>query len=312
MNEAITTNNLTKHYGARPVVEGVALHVQHGEIYAFLGLNGAGKTTTLRMLLGMVRPTAGTITMLGQPVGPETHALWGQVGYLVETPYAYPELTVRENLEIARRLHVVADPHAVQRTLEHVGLLPYADRRAGTLSLGNAQRVGLAKALLHSPKVLILDEPINGLDPAGVVEVRELLRGLAQAGITILLASHLLSEVARIATRVGILHQGRCVAEMDAATLHQHRQRWLVLDTLDRVATRQILDSAGILVDDAHDDGLVLRDAAALAHPERIARLLVEADQAVTKLSILEEDLESQFLRLVGVTAKESDDARTR
>ena len=136
--------------------------------------------------------------------------MWSQVGYLVESPTAYPELTVRENLEVARRLRKLPDAAGVERAIDLLGLRPYADRQARKLSLGNAQRLGLAKALLHSPSLLVLDEPVNGLDPAGVAEVRELLVELArEQGVTVLLSSHLLGEVARTASRIGVLHEGR-------------------------------------------------------------------------------------------------------
>src|SRR5262249_49743390 len=154
----------------------------------FLGLNGAGKTTTIRMLLGMIQPTNGAAHLLGRPVHADARDLWAQVGYLVETPYAYPELTVRENLEVFRRLRGLRDSNAVEVVIERLALTAYGERRAGTLSLGNAQRLGLAKALLHDPALLLLDEPANGLDPAGVVEIRELLRELAhERGVTIFL-----------------------------------------------------------------------------------------------------------------------------
>src|SRR5262249_24083219 len=176
---AISADRLTKRYGVSCAVDDVSLRVGYGEIYAFLGLNRAGKTTTIRMLLGMIRPTSGAATLLGKHVDVDACDLWAQVGYLVETPCAYPELTVRENLEVFRRLRGVRDPKAVARITERLTLSAYADQRAGTLSLGNAQRLGLAKAMLHNPALLLLDEPANGLDPSGVVEVRELLRELA-------------------------------------------------------------------------------------------------------------------------------------
>src|SRR4051794_16227601 len=150
---AIKADHLTKRYGAIRAVDDVSLRVGRGEIYAFLGLNGAGKTTTIRMLLGMIRPSAGVAHLLGKRVKADAHELWAQVGYLVETPHAYPELTVRENLEVFRRLRGLRDATAVDRTIERLALTPYADRRAGTLSLGNAQRLGLAKALLHDPAI---------------------------------------------------------------------------------------------------------------------------------------------------------------
>jgi ABC-2 type transport system ATP-binding protein len=313
MNTVIATTNLTKHYGAQRVVDQVSLHVGPGEIYAFLGLNGAGKTTTIRMLLGMIRPTAGTACILGMPVQPDAHELWSQVGYLVETPSAYPELTARENLEIARRLHGMHDTQIVNRTLDQLALAPYANHRARTLSLGNAQRLGLAKALLHHPQVLILDEPANGLDPAGVVEVRELLHELAlQQGVTIFMSSHLLSEVARIATRFGIIHQGRLLEEVDTAEMERKRHRRLEIDARDRRAAHETLLAEGFSVEEIPDGPLILTGDEALTHPEDIARCLVGAGIALTRLSVKEEDLETQFLRLVGVTQEKRRDAIRR
>jgi ABC-2 type transport system ATP-binding protein len=322
-DDAIHADGLTKRYGAISAVEQVLLRVGRGEIYAFLGLNGAGKTTTIRMLLGMIRPTSGVAFLLGQPVRADARELWAQVGYLVETPHAYPELTVRENLEVFRRLRGLRDVHAVDRIIERLALTPYADRRAGTLSLGNAQRLGLAKALLHDPALLLLDEPANGLDPAGVVEVRELLRELAhERGVTIFLSSHLLGEVARIATRFGVIHQGRLLEELSAQEMEQQRARWLEVDARDRAGARATLSAAGFVVQRCGGDepsenkshetagALCLSDAHAIAHPEEVARRLVEQGYDLTRLSVEEEDLESQFLRLVG--AKPKGDAHVR
>lgn len=148
-------------------VDSLSLTVEPGEIYGFLGLNGSGKTTTIRALLGMVKPTGGTVEALGHHVHPGASDIWQDVGYMVETPRAYADLTVTENLEIARRLHQIRDRQAISRIIARLGLKPYANRKAGKLSLGNKQRLGLAKALIHNPHLLILDEPANGLDPAG-------------------------------------------------------------------------------------------------------------------------------------------------
>jgi ABC-2 type transport system ATP-binding protein len=309
---AISADGLTKRYGAIRAVDDVSLRVRRGEIYAFLGLNGAGKTTTIRMLLGMIQPTSGAAYLLGRPVHVDARDLWAQVGYLVETPHAYPELTVRENLEVFRRLRGLRDLKAVERILERLALIAYADRRARTLSLGNAQRLGLAKALLHEPALLLLDEPANGLDPAGVVEIRELLRELAhERGVTIFLSSHLLGEVARIATRFGVIHQGRLLEELSATEMERQRARCLVVDARDRAVARAALVAAGLAVDTCaspahmehgHSGALRVSDTNAISHPEEIARRLVGAGIDLTRLSVEEEDLESQFLRLVGAT----------
>ncbi|HLK96210.1 MAG TPA: ABC transporter ATP-binding protein, partial [Hymenobacter sp.] len=175
----IETYGMSKRYGNFLAVNEVSIRVRAGEIYGFLGLNGAGKTTTIRMLLGMIRPTAGEIRLVGQTLRPGQQGPWDKVGYLVEVPSAYPELTVGENIEITRRLRGLHDKKATNQILERLQLGAYQDVRAENLSLGNAQRLGLAKALIHQPDVLILDEPTNGLDPAGILEVRELLQELA-------------------------------------------------------------------------------------------------------------------------------------
>jgi len=211
----IATRGLTKRYREVVAVESLELDVRRGEIYGFLGRNGAGKTTTIRMLLGLIRPTSGEVTVLGQRVREGDQGWLARVGFLVETASAYPNLTVRENLEVQRRLTGTA-AKAVDEVIERLRLGPYTERRAGRLSLGNKQRLSLARALLHAPDVLVLDEPANGLDPAGIVEVRELLRSLAdEQGVTVFMSSHILAEVAHLADRIGIIHDGRLVEESD-------------------------------------------------------------------------------------------------
>jgi ABC-2 type transport system ATP-binding protein len=298
----IAAGALSKHYGDVRAVDRLDLRVRAGEIYALLGLNGAGKTTLIRMLLGMVRPTAGTITVFGAPAGPPGNGtgVWDDVGYLVETPAAYPELTVRENLHLVRRLRRIADPAAVDDVLARLGLDGYGERRAGKLSLGNAQRLGLAKALIHRPRLLILDEPTNGLDPAGVVEIRTMLRDLADRhGTTIFLSSHLLAEVARTATRIGVIHRGRLLQQLDAEDLPTRLRRRLLVSARDLPAARAALTAAGHACDP--DDGrhLVLTGPEALRRPDDVATTLVRAGCPPTELVVDREDLEQYFLRLV-------------
>ena len=212
----IETRSLSKRYGHVQAVDSMNLDVRRGEVYGFLGRNGAGKTTTIRMLLGLIRPSSGCVRILGQPIGP---GVLGRIGYLVESATAYPNLTVRENLDIQRRLTRAA-PKGVTEAIERLHLVPYAEVRSGRLSSGNLQRLALARALLHSPDVLILDEPANGLDPAGIVEIRQLLRSLAdEHGTTVFMSSHILGEVAHLADRVGIIHDGRLLEELDREEL---------------------------------------------------------------------------------------------
>jgi ABC-2 type transport system ATP-binding protein len=299
-DQAIATDALTKRYrGDVLAVDGVNLRVARGEVYAFLGLNGAGKSTTIRMLLGMIRPTAGYAELFGVRVEPGANDLWRRVGHLVETATAYPELTVVENLDVARRLAGIGDRGRVDVMIDRLALNAYARRRAGTLSLGNLQRLALARALLHGPELLILDEPANGLDPAGVIEIRDLLRDLAQhEGVTVFMSSHILGEVDLLASRIGIVHRGRLVEELDSDALEQRRDRRLEVETRDREAAETALLAAGFAPQRQGRGRLELRDPTALEAPERVAEVLVSAGVPPTHLAIARESLEEHFMRL--------------
>ncbi|HET9758065.1 MAG TPA: ABC transporter ATP-binding protein [Candidatus Limnocylindrales bacterium] len=308
---AVATDRLTKLYrGNVLAVDRLDLQVRRGEIYAFLGLNGAGKSTTIRMLLGMVRPSAGHAELFGQRVHGGATDLWRRVGHLVESATAYPELTVRENLDIARRLAGMRDAAAVDRVIERLALEPYAERRASTLSLGNLQRLALARALLPAPELLVLDEPANGLDPAGVIEIRELLRGLAaDAGVTVFMSSHILGEVDRLATRIGIVHRGRLVEELDHDALEEHRDRRLEVEARDVDHAETTLREAGFSPRKriASDRSVVLevREPRALDAPDEVAVLLVAARNPPTRLAVARESLEDHFIRLTRVDQEE-------
>ena len=312
MTAAIETRNLSKEYGDVTAVEGLSLCVNRGEIYACLGLNGAGKTTTIRMLLGMVKPTAGEVFVFGKEITGVGEKPWGSVGYMVERPYAYAELTVRENLEAMCRLRPGTSKTAVERMIDLLDLRRYADRRFGTLSQGNKQRLGLAKALLHEPDLLILDEPANGLDPAGIVEIRSLLRELViEQGVTIFMSSHILGEVARlvdygVAGRIGIIHEGRLLQELDVAKLESHRRRRLEIRGRDMQAMQAVLAAAGFTAEAGLNGTIALGDERAITRPDVVAALLVSAGQAPTMLKVEEEDLEHYFLRLVGLDLENS------
>jgi ABC-2 type transport system ATP-binding protein len=306
--DTITTSGLTKRYrGDVLAVDGLDLRVGRGDIYGFLGVNGAGKSTTMRMLLGMIRPTAGDALLFGERVQPDGPGLWRRVGHLVETATAYPELSVRENLEAARRLQGISRRSAPDEVIDRLGLRPYAARRAGTLSLGNLQRLALARALIHEPELLLLDEPANGLDPAGVIEIRELLRErVRERGVTIFMSSHILAEVDLLATRVGIVHRGRLIEELDAEALARHRDPRLQVVTRDLAAAATALRQAGFAPSEAVVQGdaklLELREPTALDRPDDVARMLVDAGQPPTHLAVARETLEDHFVRLTSAT----------
>jgi len=298
---AIEATGLTKRFSDVLAVNDVSLNIRGGEIYGFLGLNGAGKTTTIRMLLGMIKPSEGSVTLFGTKVQCGQYKIWQRVGYLVETPHAYPDLTVRENLEIFRRLRQLKDTEAVEKIIALLGLTQYANRRAQVLSLGNAQRLGLAKALIHHPDLLLLDEPANGLDPAGIVEVRNLLRDLAKNnGVTIFISSHILSEVARLATRIGVVHEGRLVKELDTEELAKEEEQRLVVDVRDTGAALAALGKAGIPARLDGKSSVVITDKRMTRNPDEIATLLVKAGCPPSRLVVEQSDLESHFLGLVG------------
>jgi ABC-2 type transport system ATP-binding protein len=215
----LQTEGLTKHFRRVRAVDGVDLAVQQGEVFGFLGPNGAGKTTTIGMLLGLIYPTAGRVLLFGEPLSPTDTAPLHRVGALMGTPGLVPYLSGWDNLSLLARLHPGVDGHHVERVLERVDLAEAARRKVKGYSSGMKQRLGLAAALLHQPELLILDEPTNGLDPAGMRDMRDLLRSLADEGVTIFLSSHLLHEVEQVCDRVAVLNRGKVVAQGDVDDL---------------------------------------------------------------------------------------------
>lgn len=225
-NLVLQTNSLSRNFNELKAVDQVDLSVPMGSIYGFLGPNGAGKTTTIRMLLGLVRPTEGQVVWFGRPLEKNSLELLRKVGSLIETPSYYPHLTGRENLEVIRRL-TSGKKTDIQRVLQIVGLDKDANRMVKQYSLGMCQRLGLAISLLNNPSVLVLDEPINGLDPAGIHEIRELFLQLRDEGVTLFISSHLLSEMEQVATLLGIIRQGQLIFQGTPVDLRRHYPRRL-------------------------------------------------------------------------------------
>jgi ABC-2 type transport system ATP-binding protein len=300
--EPIVTQGLTKRYGDLFAVRDLDLTVRAGEVYGFLGPNGAGKTTTLRMLLGLVRPTAGRVLLYGRPPGP----LRG-VGALIEGPALYPYLSGRDNLRVLARHAAVPvqggwarraggrGDHRVEVVLDLVDLAARAGDRYASYSLGMKQRLGVAAALLKDPRLLILDEPTNGLDPAGMADMRAMIRRLGAAGCTLLVSSHLLGEVEQICDRVGVIANGQLVSEGTVADLRGRADLRVVATPLDRAVghARTLLGPDAVRV---VGDGMSLAVAADRAG--EINASLVSAGVTVTELRMVERDLEQAFFEL--------------
>jgi ABC-2 type transport system ATP-binding protein len=289
----IETRDLTKRYGERIVaVDRLAMRVRRGEVYGFLGPNGAGKTTTLRMLLGLVRPTSGSALVLG--AAPGSPAGLARVGALIETPTFYPFLSGRDNLRVLAR-YAGAPETRIEAALAEVELTARAGDRFRTYSLGMKQRLGIAAALLKDPELLILDEPTNGMDPAGMAEMRAFIRGLGRGGRTVLLSSHLMSEVEQVCDRVGVISRGALVGEGTVDELRGRESLWVRADPLER-AERLVGTLRGVERVAVVDGGL--RIAADAAAAPAINRALVEAGIAVGELRPERASLEAVFLEL--------------
>ncbi|MDO5100006.1 MAG: ABC transporter ATP-binding protein [Eubacteriales bacterium] len=305
VKEAIKTINLSKKYGKNLVVDDLNLSIKCGEIVGFLGLNGAGKTTTMRMLLGLIKPTSGECYIQGKKVNQYNLEVLNEIGYIIETPYSYPDLTVKENLEIVSTLRGVRGTDNIDWVIEKLKLNQYKDKQVKHLSLGNVARLGIAKAIIHRPKILILDEPTNGLDPLGVIEVRELLKELANVlGTTILISSHKLEEIAKIATRIIIIHEGRLIREVESKELDNYLEKKLLVSGSDNRAIKEVLSNkdyqANFKSESENNTCCVeLIDTKSVEYPEEIAKLLVNSGYPPKLLTVEKEDLENYFVRII-------------
>jgi ABC-2 type transport system ATP-binding protein len=293
----IQTSGLTRSFGKEIAVDALDLHVPAGSVYGFLGPNGAGKTTTIRMLLGLIKPTAGEVLLFGRRLQENRLELLQRTGALVEAANLYPHLTGRENLEVTRRLRGLPAV-SVDRALALTGLSGAANKLVRAYSLGMRQRLALALALMPDPILLILDEPTNGLDPAGIHEIRELIISLPKEhGITVFLSSHLLGEVEQVASHLGILQRGKLLFQGELAQLQARRQPHLAVSSPRFEEARELLVADGWHILPS-SNGVLRVAASSGAEAARANYLLVSAGLPVEHLSLEQPSLEEIFLSL--------------
>jgi ABC-type multidrug transport system ATPase subunit len=300
---AVSTTGLAKRFrGGQLAVAGIDLLVPHGSVYGFLGPNGSGKTTTIRMLLGLVTPTSGSHTLLGRPMPSSAADVLPRVGALVEGPAFHPHLSGRANLARLDAADRTADPHTASRrigtALDRVGLTAAAKKRYRAYSLGMRQRLGIAAALLQPRELLVLDEPTNGLDPQGTREVRSLIQDLSADGVTVLVSSHLLSEVEQVCTHVGVMHVGRLVAQGTIGELRRTQQPRVSVETTDPAAAVRTLTELGLTAVGA--DGRRVAGTLGDAEPEKVLAALVHANVPVRQFTVDAAGLEDVFVALTG------------
>ncbi len=297
----IETKNLTKQYGTQKSVADLSIHVQKGRIYGLLGRNGAGKTTTMKMLLGLTRPTSGEIELWETPLYGNEKKLLPRIGSLIEAPGFYANLTATENLNIFATLRGVPNRHAIKDALDLVGL-PYKDKKLfSQYSLGMKQRLAIALAIMHDPELLILDEPINGLDPIGIAEIRVLLRQLCEkAGKTIFISSHILSEISLLADDIGIIDKGILLEEESLAKLEQISGKYIHFTISDTAQAARILEQVfnekQFSIQDDHNIRLYNLSLSAT----KIIGVFIENGLEVSEAHTCEDSLEEHFKKITG------------
>jgi ABC-2 type transport system ATP-binding protein len=300
--DAVRTAGLTKRFGSHTAVDAIDLMVPSGAVYGFLGPNGSGKTTTIRMLLGLVTPTRGSIELLGRPVPGRVVDALPRVGALVEGPAFHPYLSGRDNLRRLDAADRSADPatsgRRVDAALDRVGLLPAARKRYRAYSLGMRQRLAIAAALLTPKDLMVLDEPTNGLDPQGTREVRSLVASLAGDGATVLVSSHLLSEVEQMCTHIGVMHAGRLIAQGPADEIRRQQETEARIDTDQPEHAAMVMRQLGLR--DVHVTARSAIGRLGDVAPEKIVTACVHAGLSVTRFVVDAPTLEDVFVRLTG------------
>ncbi|OCN05952.1 hypothetical protein A4S06_06945 [Erysipelotrichaceae bacterium MTC7] len=292
----VKTNGLTKTYGRRNVVDHIDMHVKRGEIYGFIGRNGAGKTTTLKMIANLVSPTTGTMELFGSTNLTDARS---KIGVLIENPGLYPAMNAYDNVKM--KCLLLGIPHSEKKIielLELVGLDKVAKKKAKNFSLGMKQRLGVALTLVNDPELILLDEPINGLDPQGIVELRDLFLKLQDRGITIIVSSHILEELSKICNRFGVIASGKLIREVTSDELHTLSHTAIVIEVDKDVEAKKVLMELG--VQDFRQDDKTFFVFDEDANPGKINTALVHAGIEVSSLHTQDEDIESMFINMMG------------
>ncbi len=300
MDYILKTNNLTKDFKKFSVVKNLNMTIKPGEIYGFLGENGAGKTTTIRMIMGLIKVTSGDIELFSKKYSKKNRNLLQRVGSMIEYPGFYPNLTAGENLEIHRRMMGIQDKNCIIDSLKRTGIGDVKDKKVKEFSLGMKQRLGIARALLHHPEFLILDEPTNGLDPMGIKEIRELIIDLCNnQGITFLISTHILSEIQQMATKIGIIHKGELLEEINYDELQKRNRHYINIKVNNDKKASLILEEKLKLKDYVIWEKNTLRVYENLEQASTINKILVSNNVGIDELCIKADSLEDYFLRLI-------------
>ena len=296
MEYIVETTNLSKRFGKEVAVEGLDMKIPKGEIYGFLGPNGAGKTTTIRMLLGLMKPTSGGIQLFQKDLKQHRKSILAEVGSLVENPSYYPHLTAYENLEALRKILGVKKAR-IHEVLDVVRLSDVANKKVKGFSLGMKQRLGIAASLLNNPQLLILDEPTNGLDPSGIIEIRNLIKRLPkEKGMTVLISSHLLSEIDQMATTVGIVTKGKMIFQDSIDKMRKLSSQTISMKVSNHEQAWRTLVAKGIKVE--RKDDIILFNECSDERVAEAVRLLVQEGQSIYRVEEEKRSLEDIFLQM--------------
>ncbi|KAF6657115.1 ABC transporter ATP-binding protein [Paenibacillus polymyxa] len=300
MQYVIETKELRKQFGMSIAVDDISLHVERGSIYGFLGENGAGKTTTIRMLMRLIEPTNGEVFLFGERLEKSYPSIFSKIGTIIETPGLYENLSARDNLRICCTYMGVQDDGRIERTLTTVGLEHTGKKKFKDFSLGMKQRLGIARALVHDPELLILDEPTNGLDPSGIKEIRQLLKKLCEEqGKTILISSHILSEIQQLATHIGIIHNGKLLAEDRLSRLEEGFEQYTDVKVDDAKAVQAFLYENMKQLKSDLISPQQLRIFSPIENTAMLNRQLIDRQFSVYEIHTTKQTLEEYFLTLI-------------